>query len=363
MELPRRETFEWISYSYRHFTEEAQAEFGLWVVTNDWSDVFLAPDSHSKALAYQCHVDRAMDRFFPLRHVKRKSTDLPWINRAVRKKIRRRKEIYRKEGRSPLWKWWKKITDDLIKKRKMIYMDMKKQQLVAPDANRSFFRLVKFFKTPEKSQTFDIRSLRPGQSDQEVADELADYFNRISAEFDPLTQDQVPRTRDRELDPLAPHEVAARLKRFRKPKSMVTGDIFPALVTKFSDFFAIPLTDIFNEVAQSGVWPNLWKTEYVTVIPKVGCPADFGDLRNISCTMLVCKVMESYVLDWASQEVSVKYNQFGGIKGCSGSHMIIKVWQKILSDLEDRRAGTVPVSYTHLRAPRDRQKSRMPSSA
>ena len=96
---------------------------------------------------------------------------------------------------------------------------------------------------------------------------------------------------------------------------------------KFCDFFAIPLTDIFNEIASSGVWPLLWKTEYVTIIPKKSCPEDFGDLRNISCTMLISKIMESYVLQWVGHEVDVKLNQYGGVKGCSGSHMIVKVWK------------------------------------
>ena len=125
-------------------------------------------------------------------------------------------------------------------------------------------------------------SLRPGKTDHEVAEDLANYFNRISAEFEPLEASQIPAARDRSLDPLSLHEVAARLKHFRKPKSMVSGDVFPSLVTKFSDFFVMPLTDIYNQIAHSGVWPSLWKTEYVTVIPKVSCPAGFGDLHNIS---------------------------------------------------------------------------------
>ena len=199
-------------------------------MTNDWTNVYLAPDSDTKAIAYQRHIDLAMARFFPVRHVRRKSTDLPWINRAVKKKIRRRKEIYRKEGRSELWKWMKRQTDEMIKDRKKKYMEQKKLQLTAQDANRSFFLLVKAFSTPEKAQTFNVRTLRPGLSDQAVADDLADYFNRISAKFDPLLPGQIPVARDRALDRLAPHEVAARLKHFRKPKSMVTGDVFAALI-------------------------------------------------------------------------------------------------------------------------------------
>ena len=68
----------------------------------------------------------------------------------------------------------KQSTDELIKISKAKYMTLKKGQLTAPDANRSFFRLVKAFNTPEKPQTFNVRALRPGATDGEVAEELAD---------------------------------------------------------------------------------------------------------------------------------------------------------------------------------------------
>lgn len=138
----------------------------------------------------------------------------------------------------------KKNLEKVIKDRKAKFMVKKKEQLTDKDVNRSFFRLVKSFSTPEKPQTFDVRNLRPGASDAEVAEELADFFNRVSSEFDPLTPDQIPTTYPRSLPRLELHEVASRIKRFRKSKSMVEGDVFPDLVTKFADFFAIPMTSI-----------------------------------------------------------------------------------------------------------------------
>ena len=88
--------------------------------------------------------------------------------------------------------------------------------------------------------------------------------------------------------------------------------------------------------------------EHVTVIPKCSNPETFGDLRNISCTNFVSKVLESYVLEWAQEEVTIKFTQFGGVRGCSGLHLIIKVWQKILENLEDRRAATFNrLSFQH----------------
>ena len=107
--------------------------------------------------------------------------------------------------------------------------------------------------SPEKTQTFDVCSLRPGLSDLEVTVELADFFNRISSEFDPLLPEEIPTTMPRTLKRLELHEVANRIRRFRKPRLMVSGDFFPDLVMKFADFLALPLTSIFNDIASSGV--------------------------------------------------------------------------------------------------------------
>ena len=83
----------------------------------------------------------------------------------------------------------------------------------------------------------------PDLDDLQVTERLAKYFNRVSNEFEPLQPEQIPVPQKTSGIPqLREHEVARRIKSFRKPKSMVPGDVFPALVTKFSDFFAITLS-------------------------------------------------------------------------------------------------------------------------
>ena len=94
---------------------------------------------------------------------------------------------------------------------------------------------------------------------------------------------------------------------------MVEGGIFPKLMTLFSDQLAVPLTDVYNSITRTFVWPLVWKKEFVTVIPKVSVPQGLSDLRNISCTMLASNIYESYVLRWATGEVSLKSNQYGGV--------------------------------------------------
>ena len=142
------------------------------------------------------------------------------------------------------------------------------------------------YRSKERPVPFDVTTLFPGDSDGEVAEKLAAYFNRISSEFTPLEPGEIPVTKNRTLPVLAPYQVAGRIKAFRKPKSMVEGDIFPRLMSKYADLLAISLCHIFNTITSTRVWPSVWKQEFVTVIPKKTVPEGLDDLRNISCTML-----------------------------------------------------------------------------
>ena len=114
------------------------------------------------------------------------------------------------------------------------------------------------------SISFDVRDLFPGWSDQVTAEEPAAYFNKISQEFDPLKASDMPITYNRGMPVLICHMVLKRVKKFRKPKSM----IFPDLMTHFSDFFSIPLTSIYNKITVTKQWPACWKEEFVTIILK-----------------------------------------------------------------------------------------------
>ena len=124
----------------------------------------------------------------------------------------------------------KKACRDLYNKRASVYMEEQKKVLTAPDASRAFFKNVKAYQSREKPPQFDIRDLYPQENDDSIALKLADHFNAISSEFEGLRPGEVPEAEGGWLPFLSIVEVAARLRKFRKPKSMVKGDIFPSLV-------------------------------------------------------------------------------------------------------------------------------------
>ena len=140
-----------------------------------------------------------------------------------------------------------------MERRREKYAGSQKDALLAKDGSRNFFKNVKSYKSAEREQPFDVRTLFPGRTDLEVAELLAGHFNSISDEFEPLQASEIPVTKPRRLPTLLPFQVAGRIKAFKKPKSMVRGDIFPALFTKFGDLLAMPLCSIYNEISRTKV--------------------------------------------------------------------------------------------------------------
>jgi hypothetical protein len=75
-----------------------------------------------------------------------------------------------------------------------------------------------------------------------------------------------------------------------------------------------------------------------------------NDLRNISCTALVSKVFESYLLKWLKEEVPLKTNQFGGVKCSSVERLLCGIWHEIGTNQEDHRAATVVTAIDYAKA-------------
>ena len=134
----------------------------------------------------------------------------------------------------------------------------------------------------------------------------------------------------------------------RKPKSTVEGDIDPRLVTRYSDLLAIPLHFLYCQIYGHLEWPELWSTETVHLIPKVPAPENLSQLRNLSCTPLFSKALESFILEDLKGKVSLSRNQFGGIKGTGVTHFLVETWNEILSALEDPRAAASLLSLIHI---------------
>ena len=75
-------------------------------VFKDWRTVLGETDVDCKTEEYQRQVVDAIEACFPLKKMRRKDTDPPWINKQVWKEISSRKKFFQEEGgiRTQAWK-------------------------------------------------------------------------------------------------------------------------------------------------------------------------------------------------------------------------------------------------------------------
>ena len=250
-------------------------------------------------------LDQAMAMFFPLITRRLRSDQDPWVNVALERMIVRRKKIFKLQGRSKSWKKVNRRTEQIIKERKRGYLEYQVEKAVEKGGlGNRFASLTKPLQSVDKIPNFDVKSVcLPGCIDLEAANECAVYFSAISNEFRPLDLSNLPTTYDLSLPRIDHVEVASRLRSQRKPHSTVPGDIFPQLVNAFAVELSFPLSTIYNAVITTFHWPLVWKSEYVTIIPKGLNPSDLGQCRNISCTNLFLKILETFMLDWAWAQI------------------------------------------------------------
>ena len=339
--LPRKEPVKWETFSHRPYTQQGEAGFMEEISTVDWTPLMQEKTTNGKVDRLHLILNDLLDRHFPTKTCTRRETDLPWLDKKARRMIKKKCAIYKAEGQSSRWEAMRAKVDKYLGERREVYLERQRDKFIGPQAHVSFFRNVKAFKSAEKPKEFDVRELCPGKTDREVADAVAAYFNSISSEFKPLEPCQIPFTYHKDLPPLSEEEVCKMIKDAKKPKSMVGGDIFPSLFNLAAEHLKKPVAGIYNCIIDTTVWPKAWKREYVTVIPKKGMPQSFADLRNISCTPLLSKIFEGYMLKRIKEENALKSNQYGGVKGCSTTHMVVGMLQEICENAEDYRSATI----------------------
>ena len=128
--------------------------------------------------------------------------------------------------------------------------------------------------------THESLGLTPEQS----AERIADYFAKISQEFQPLDLEKLPTRVQGKLaiESIPPdieeYEVYRAITHAKKPKSNIPGDLPRQVIIEFAPELSTPLQSIITNIFKSGEWPEPWKLEWVTPIAKIPTPDNEDDL-------------------------------------------------------------------------------------
>ena len=171
------------------------------------------------------------------------------------------------------------------------------------------------------------------------AEKIAEQFSSISNQYAPLQLEDISVNSEATLKPLPlfePYQVHLQIKSMKKKKSTVLNDLPWKLIYEFSVELAEPLCHIFNSSLIEGIWPEMWKHEIVTPVPKVFPPKSPSDLRKIAGTKNFSKIFEALLSKSITEDISqsIDKSQYGNEKGLSTVHYLVKMVHTILTILD-----------------------------
>ena len=175
-------------------------------------------------------------------------------------------------------------------------------------------------------------------SKHKQAELIADRFASISQEYEKLEEKdiEVPFYTESDIPAVWFNEVLSALEKLDTNKSNVEGDVPAKKLKHFARQVAKPFSNIINASVRQGIWPNIFKVESVTPVPKVFPPNNIDDLRNISGLLNLNKIAEKIISKMLIEDMreSLDPSQYANQKGLSIQHYLVKIIDKILLSLE-----------------------------
>ena len=100
----------------------------------------------------------------------------------------------------------------MIKKSKQEFYKEAVEKLRNAGSSQLPYRLLKKLAVPDRPKSWTMSQMRPGRSEKDTAEELAEYFSRITSGFTPLDPevDRHPETFSSRYGNIMPHEIAEK---------------------------------------------------------------------------------------------------------------------------------------------------------
>ena len=138
-------------------------------------------------------------------------------------------------------------------------------------------------------------------------------------------------------------KVENTLKQIKTKVSTVPGDIPAKVLKHIAKHISRPMADILNLCIKNGEWPDIWKEESVTPIPKIHPPKEIDNLRNISGLKNLNKIAEKIFAEMMLQDMkdNLDESQFGNQKQISIQHYLVKFVDQILVNLDNNSKGDI----------------------
>ena len=321
----------------RPFTQSGFEKMKKWFIDQTWNEIFLAESAHEKASIFQKMLLSSLEECFPEKVRTFNNDDQAWITHRLKVMDRKRKRIYHRERRLEKWKILDKLFKKEVKKAKANFYKNSVADLKQKNPGQWYSWLKRVSSNDQKNCQINIDEISH-LPDQEQAEIIANKFSSIQNEYEPIKTGDIdvpPFSKD-DIPQFQPSQVWLLLSQIKTNKATVPGDFPARLMKQFAAYLADPFTDIVNTSIRRGEYPQIYKFEVCTPVPKCYPPKDTSQIRNISGLLNFDKQMEKLISELIISDMSLKIDpsQYGNQKGVSIQHYLINMIHRILTVLD-----------------------------
>ena len=287
------------------FNVDAHVSFRNSLENINWHNLLAGKTAHQQAVIFEETVLTTTETFHRLVYMKQRVGQVSYPS-FVTKAIRRRDRAFRKWKCCPagpqrdwLRQKWKKHSRFADLKAAQYEQHHIMQAATSTRDPKKFWKLVK--------STADVQSVPPLWNGQKAAFEFDDRAksNMLNSWFVSCQQESpLPATPSFSVnhlnvfpEPVTGEEIVAAIKQVLVPgKASGPFLLSPDLLSHCGSSIFQPLIILFNTCIFTGVFPDCWKTSYVTAIPKGSLDAtQCSNWRPISLLHPLSKLLEAVV--------------------------------------------------------------------
>ena len=303
----------------------------------NWTPIMWLNSCEHQLEAFQTVIDDAIDSYLPIVSVKKHPNDKPWITPLIKDTIKKRQQAWVKND-SQKYKVYRNKVIKLCKKARHRFFADKISHTHDTDPHKwwdGIKMLSGLSKTPPiTSITVNDTILR----DVDLAELISESFSRVTDDLSPLAYTPIPVLDVPDEYIISSEAVEHALSVINERKSVGPDKIPNWVIKDCASIISNPVCSIFNSSIREGHVPKLWKSAEVLPLAKTAQPQSIdSDLRPISLTPVISKVLEGFVFNWIARIVMPHIDpyQFGSVKRSSTTHALVHLLHNWLSALEE----------------------------
>ena len=273
--------------------------------------------------------------------------NIPWLNLAILKKIRKRSSLYCKARVSGCCRSWKVLRNQIVKDLRISKPSyfMRLSEASSTDPNRFWCLLQTIRKSPTTIPTVNYGG-SSATSDAEDANVLNTFFSQcFNSSAAVLTPSDVVSLRPSEFCPdkllCSSDTVQTLLNGLKKKKAAGPDGISTRMLKATSASVAPSLSKLFNLSIRCCQIQTEWKLANIVPIPKDKAFNEASNYRPISFLLVVSKVLEKYIFSLIMDHLSVycplSTTQWGFLPGRSTGTALVSTLFSWFQQLENKR--------------------------